>query len=325
MKRYVTLLVVVFGLALMASAHAEIVNGIACKVGNDIITIHEFEHAYEIANKQAAIFGMKKPLKKDVMNALIEDIIVKREADRKGIIVTEDELDTVIDDIKKQNKLSDEGLVQELKQRGTNLDQFREKYKVDILRSRLVNQMIHSRGYAIDDEEINKFYNDPKNKRMLTLPGIVNLSEIFIGVSEDVSYKEATELKAKANELYERARKGEDFKGLVAAESTAPNKEKTEGSLGSFTKEQLLAIMAPDDVDLMFSMESGDITPPIHLKDGYHIFKIEKKTEGKTLTLKEAHDSIKSYLLKIKGDELFKAWIIEQKEATNIQYMIDMG
>ena len=84
-------------------------------------------------------------------------------------------------------------------------------------------------------------------------------------------------------------------------------------------------MMTPDSAELIFSLDSGDITPPIRLKDGYRIFRIEEKIEEKVLTLDDAYESIRSFLLKLKGDELFKTWIIELKEATNIQYMIEMG
>ncbi|UCB46785.1 MAG: SurA N-terminal domain-containing protein [Spirochaetota bacterium] len=325
MKRYLLFFVLITVFSLIPVAYAEIVNGIACKVGYDIITIHEFNKAYELAKNQAAIFGIEKPLKKDVMNALVEDILIEREAERKGVIVTEDELDSIINNIKVQNKLSDEEFDRELEKEGINVEQLRHKYRIDILRSRLVNQMISVRGYLVEDEEIKKFYDDPKNRRMISVQGIVNLSEIFIEVSNDVTYKEAMEIKADATRIYESAIGGEDFKELVTEFSMSANKEQTGGYIGSFTKAQLLGMMTPDNVELLFSLDSGDITPPIRVKDGYRIFRIDKKIEEKVLTLEDAYESIRSYLLKLKGDDLFKTWIIELKEATNIEYMIDMG
>jgi len=327
MKRYLIIFTAVFILAgaTYSLSSAEIVNGIACKVGGEIITINEFEAAYEQVQQQASLFGGAPPTKREVMGGLIDRVFLKREAKRKGIVVSGDELNSIVDNIKKQNKINDEQLQRELEKEKLTLEMLKDRYRFEIITSRLINQLIAERGVQIPDEEIEEFYEDPNNRRLITMPGIVKLWEIFIPAGDDMTFSESMDLKKKAVDLYERAKGGEDFEALLAESSESEGNRKTGGFIGSFTREQLLGTIAPDNVDAIFSLDSGEFTYPIRFNDGYRLFKIEERTENKRLTLEQSYDNIKSYLLKKRGDEIFKKWLIEIKEATTVQYMIDMG
>ena len=327
MKRYFILIasVIIAVSGLYSSSSAEIVNGIACKVGSEIITIHEFEQVYDFEKQQALLYGGEPPTEKEVMSGLINKLLVEREADRKGIVVSEEELDAFVENIKKQNNLSDEEFLRQLEKEKLTVDMIKDRYRSELLKSRLISQLIADRGYRIPDEEVEQFYKDPKNRRLITMPGIVKLWEIFIPVGSELTYQEAVELKNRALEAYERASSGEDFSKLVLEYSMSAETEKTGGYLGSFTREQLLTMIPPDNVDTIFSLDSGDVTPPLRFKDGYRVFRIEERTESKQLTLEESYESIRSYLLKIKGDTLFKEWLIRVKEATTIKYVRNMG
>ena len=239
--------------------------------------------------------------------------------------VSEDELDSIIENIKKQNNLNDEQFLLELKKENLTVEMLRDRYKFEIITSRLINQLIAERGIQIPDEEIEKFYEDPKNQRLLLLPGIVKLWEIFIPGKDEMTFKESMDLKKTAVDLYEKAKTGEDFNALIAEYAGPDDSKITGGYKGSFTRDQLLTTMAPDAVDTIFSLDGGDYAPPIRFKDGYRVFRVEERTESKKLTLKESYENIRSYILKLKGDEIFKKWLIDVKEATTIQYMIDMG
>jgi peptidyl-prolyl cis-trans isomerase SurA len=327
MRRYFiyTVLFLLLVSAVGFNAYCEIVNGIACKVGGEIITIHEFEQAYGQRKKQAVLYGGPSPTRREVMNDLVEKLLLESEAERKGIVVSEEEIDGIVENIKKQNNLTDEALQRELEREKLTIEDLKDRYRQEILLSRLINQLISERGRQIDDEEIESFYEDPENRRLITVPGIVKLSVILVPASADLSYKESMELKKRALEAYERATKGESFTGLVAEYSGIEAAAAADGYIGSFTKEQLLTMMPAENVAAIFSLDEKEIEPPIRFKDGYRIFRVEGKTEQKLLTLEESYENIKSYLLKVKGDELLNRFLAEMKEKVTIQYLIDMG
>lgn len=303
---------------------ADIINGIACRVGEDIITIHEFEKEYEAFRRYASITGTPFPGKKQVMNKLIEEVLIEKEAEKRGIVVAESEVEKIIDDIMKQNKLDEKGFIEELKKEGTTLEELKRKYKIQLYKNRIINQMIMEKGIKVSESEIEKFYNDPKNRNLFKRDAIVSLSQVFISVPSDADFKTSKEKKSIAQKVYELAKGGGDFMELIEQYSDDPRKDETRGSIGSFTRPQLLSLLGLENVQTIFALSSGEVTPPIRLADGYYIFKINEKKDEKILSLDEARESIRSYIMKDKGVKLFNDWLKDKKENTSITYMIDL-
>ena len=77
-------------------------------------------------------------------------------------------------------------------------------------------------------------------------------------------------------------------------------------------------------MNFIFSLDSGDVTPPVRLPDGYYIFKIREKNKGGMMDFKEARDNIRGYLIRKKGEDLFKSWLTKVRQSTKIQYLISM-
>lgn len=308
----------------VTTGRAEIINGIACKVGRDIITVNEFNNTYGQLKARSFMFGMPVPGKKEVMDGLIENLLIKREAERRGIVVSESELDDIIANIKEQSNLSDEEFKAQLQQEGLTEEELRDQYKSEIFRTRLVNFFISGSDYGISEKDTMDFYENPANRGLFATPGTVSLAQIYIPVAGDLSYSEALELKERASMISNEARSGGDFEELVMEYSAAANKERNRGNLGSFTQDQLLSFMNPKDVNIIFSLSSGDVTPPIRMQDGYYIFRINDIAQAKQLTYEESQERIQSYLLKLKGEERLKNWLIEKRAAMRIEIVMEM-
>jgi peptidyl-prolyl cis-trans isomerase SurA len=232
-------------------------------------------------------------------------------------------LDTIVEDIKRQNNFSDEQFLAELDREGIRIDELRESYALDLLKARLINQITREQVNLLTDNDVKNFYSDPKNKQFFTITASVQLSQIFIPVPEDISYKEAIEIKKRSEEIYNLAKNGQSFTELVKLHSMSPNKEENLGFLGSFTMKQLSSIMNQDGANAIFSLDEGDIAPPMRFNDGYYIFKVDEKNEQKLLSYEEAYENIKSYLLRLKGQELLKDKLLSMRQAINVKIMIE--
>jgi parvulin-like peptidyl-prolyl isomerase len=306
----------------MPAAHGEIVNGIAIKVGNTVITVNEFNRAYTLARKQALLLGSETPSKRAVMDELVDETLVRIEGERRGIIVTEDEVNGIIDDIKRQNKFDDEQMNKQLALEGLTLKDLKAQYSRELMKARLINLMGAEKNAEISEDAVRGFYDDPANRERLSIPGTgsVSLSRIFIPVSASASYKEAVDIRNQVTSVYEQAKNGEDFQSLVRSHSSAPD----EAEMGTFTQEQLLTLFPAEAVKLILSLEEGDLVPPMRLKDGYSIIKIDKKDPERMLSYEEAREYIRGYLFKQKGDEQFVDWIKQKRQMTRIEYVIGM-
>jgi peptidyl-prolyl cis-trans isomerase SurA len=311
-------------MTLTIPGYATIVDGIACKVGSSIITIHEFNKNYEREQKNARLLGQEPPDKLEVMNALINNVLVRMSAEDKGIMVTDDELNSVVEDVIRQNNLTKEEFLDELERENITLKELRESYELDIIQVRLVNDLASDNVNLVTDEDVVGFYNDPENRAFFRRPGLVKLSQIFISVPEDVTYKDAVDIKQRVLDLYERARSGEDFTDLVLEYSESPNKEESLGSIGSFTRSQLERIVSLENVDALFSLDEGDVAPPIRFRDGYYLMRVDEKIEDTYLSLEESYDSIRNYLMRLKGKELLDDLLVSMRKTVNVKIMIDM-
>ncbi len=95
---------------------------------------------------------------------------------------------------------------------------------------------------------------------------------------ESASPEQIQKLKAKAEQVYERLQKGEDFAQLAASNSDAPDALQG-GSLGVRTLERLPAIFA----EVVTKLKDGDVAPMLRSPNGFHIVKLIAKRGGASL------------------------------------------
>jgi peptidyl-prolyl cis-trans isomerase SurA len=323
LHRMVNGMVLILLLGAARGAGAEIVNGIAARVGGDIVTIYEFNQAYERARFTAELFGTGLPEKREVLEELINNRLLENEARRRGIFVTDKELDEVVQSVKKENNLTDQEFQQKLEQEKMTVKDLKESYRMEILKTRFINQLGAASYQGVSPEEIEAFYRNPENRHLFTVPAQVELSQVFIPVPPEASYQEAVSLKEKARALHQQLQEGASFEQLAREHSQAPNS--TEGGrLGSFTREQLQMFMRQADIDVLFSLEPGEVAPPIRLADGYYLFKLTSRREETVLELEQARSQIRSYLLRRKGQELYRTWLQEARASTSIHIVMSM-
>jgi len=70
--------------------------------------------------------------------------------------------------------------------------------------------------------------------------------------------------------------------------------------------------MVKEFEEVAFSLEVGLVSAPVKTEYGYHIIKVEDKTEAKAATLEESNDKIKEALLEQKMDTEFDPWLQER-------------
>lgn len=103
-------------------------------------------------------------LRRQVLESMINDILIEQEAARLKVSISETELDSQIDEIKKKNNLTQQQFVAELNKEGMTLKDFRERMRLDSVKKRLLGFMVH-RKVLVTDDEIRDYYE--KNKGAL--------------------------------------------------------------------------------------------------------------------------------------------------------------
>ena len=76
MKKHIYIFCILFMISVPVPVCAKIVNGIACKVGDTIITINEFNRALQREKNKAVTLGMNEPDKSVVLDFLINKFLI---------------------------------------------------------------------------------------------------------------------------------------------------------------------------------------------------------------------------------------------------------
>ena len=164
-------------------------------------------------------------------------------------------------------------------------DEYLEKPVLKLLYDREIAAKVQ-----VSDEDVEKYYQ--ANLSRYKTPEQVRASHILIKVDIDstqlgdkrkVAAAEA-KAKKKADDIYQRLMKGEDFATLAKEFSDDPGSATRGGDLGSFSKGR----MAKPFEDAAFSMEVGTISQPVKSEFGYHIIKVVEHRQEETKPLDDS-------------------------------------
>ena len=155
----------------------------------------------------------------------------------------------------------------------------------------------------VKDEDVLNFYNE--NPEKFNSGEAVNASHILVSTEEE------------ALAIYAKIASGEvTFEDAAKEHSSCPSKANG-GSLGDFTKGQ----MVPEFDTAVFAMEVGEITKtPVKTQFGYHLIKLNSKTEAAATPFEEVKDGIKAMLENEKQRAAYESKINQLK----IMYPVDI-
>lgn len=154
---------------------------------------------------------------------------------------------------------------------------------------------------TVSDEEAEKEYNEHPEK---FLKGESVAASHILVETED-----------KANELKAKIEAGEiTFEDAARENSTCPS-GKSGGSLGEFTRGQ----MVPEFDEACFSMEVGEMRGPVKTQFGFHLIKLTAKNEAEKMSFEEVKEGIKQQMLGEKQQEAYESKLNQLK----ILYPVD--
>ena len=274
MLSYKAKILLFFSLLMVSSAAAQqIVDRIVAVVDDEIILQSELQQALQLEiSQRPATAAQKEQLRKQLLEAMINDKVLLIKAKRDSIVVTEKEVDDALQE--QLDKIKDQmGSEQEyeklLAREGMTERELRRRYRVQIRNYLLKQKVMASLGsqIVISYKDVVDFYHTHIDSLPLR-PQMVNLSQIFLRLPnhEDESYQ-------KLSELLQRVRQGEDFAHLAKKYSEDPGSAELGGDLGFFSP----GTMLPEFEKAAFSLKLGEVSDVVRTSAGYHIIKLEEK------------------------------------------------
>ena len=271
---------------------------VVVRINQEQVTLEEFDREFreQILEPGKEVTGKSLgDLKKAYLDQMVERKILVQEARRRGITVSPGELNQAIAEIRKD--YSEKEFGERVGSKGMTLEGWKVRLEEKLLAEKMIRNASHYRG-KIDDKEALPYYE--AHRSSFQLPQRVRVRQIVVADGEE------------AIQLLKRLKKGEKFEKVASERSLGPEKVNG-GDLGYFSPGE-----RPPEFDTVFSMDVGTTSEVIKSPYGYHIFKLEEKTEPRQVTFEEAKASILQELGRMKGDVEYRKWLRGLREKSKV-------
>jgi peptidyl-prolyl cis-trans isomerase SurA len=273
---------------------AEVVNRIIATVDGEPITQRELDrYAHE---RQQLDFDQKQ-----MLDSLINDKLLQKEAASEGIVVKDEDVDAYIAQVKDRNRLDDAKFEQAITAQGLTMPQYRERIRIEIQKSMLVNREVRGR-VIVSDEEVDRYYKAHLDDYASGDGMVVRDIMIRIEPLDDDAAIAAKREKAEA--LRKRVLDGEKFQKVAAEASEGPGKENG-GLLGTFKAGEL----APELERAVTGLKPGQVTEVVKSGASFHILEIDSIASGGHRPLADVQDEIRERLYGEDLQKRFDDWL----------------
>lgn len=294
--------------------NAEILNRVVAIVDDDVITLYELNQMIknltgstpdEIRAKDEERYFETR---KNILNLMIEERITQKKIQELGITVSQSQVDAHIEDVKKNNRMTHDDLLNGLKREGLTYETFRENMKKDLERQQLINAEVKSK-ILIREEHIRQYYQEHYDE--FKSDEQVHLAGIFLTHKDLTDHEAFQKLIQKSEFIVNELNKGKSFNELAKIYSEGPGAEDG-GDLGIIKTTQLDKELR----NIIHKLPEGGISQPIQRGNGIQIFKLLKRIGGEARSFEETRDSIYDTLYRDEINSRYMTWIKGLREST---------
>ncbi|MFW2339240.1 MAG: peptidylprolyl isomerase [Acidimicrobiia bacterium] len=227
-------------------------------------------------------------LRKEAMDEMIEQELVRQAAEAQGIEVSEAEIDTALAEIRESFDNPDE-FNRRILSEGFTPDSYRQHVERMIAAKKYLDD-IRLGVATVSDEELETYYRD--NEIRLTLPEQVRVRHILLTWKPMGTTDDRAAIREQMVPVLEKARAGEDFAELAREYSDDYATAKNGGDTGLFHRGQ----MAPAFEAVAFALQPGQISDPVETPFGVHIIRLEERKEARLLPLDEVREQLRDHM-----------------------------
>lgn len=277
-------------------------DGIVAVVNKDVITRRELDSRVRIAKRELAAQRIQAPpdsvIEAQILQRLITETLEQQEARRQRIDVTDAMTNSAMEMIAKRNNTTVAVMRKQIEGAGINWSDYtamiRREIMVEQLRQRVVDSTIFVSDADVDaylrEQKARKEGNlplsvrpapppppppKPQPKSQAATPAIMGLAQILVRVPEGSSEEEVKALRAKAQGLLARVRKGESFEAVAKASSDGP-----EASRGGDMGVRPLSGWPDLFLKGVAGVPDGRVSNIIQSPNGFHILKVIGRAGG---------------------------------------------
>ncbi len=283
------------GLALAGSAHAQtrdlatqgvLLDRIAAVVNDGVVLESEVNSETALVTERMKEQKLEPPpenvLRRQVLERLITQQIEMQQAAHADIKVSDEQLNDALQEVAQRNGMTLSQLPDALAAQGVDYasyrDSVRKELALTLLRQRDVLQHI-----TVTSREIDQYLEREEKHPSDTTE--YDLSHILIAVPENATPEQIEQAAKRAQDVYERAKSGEDFAKLAVAYSNSDTALEG-GKLGWRKGTELPTFLS----DVVLKLKPGEVSAPIREPTGFHLVRLNAvRSDSKKVVVDQVH------------------------------------
>lgn len=323
---------------------AKVVDKTVAIVNSEAIMLSEYN---KIANpileqyKQSAPPAEQTPEKinefrKKLIDQMVDDKLLKQEAQKAKIKVTKREVEEGIKQVKKRFPTEDE-FQAEMKKEDMSVPQFEKRIEEQLTVMKLIELEVKAKVTPPAESDVKAFYEQIQLKMAGKNLGLdkkdedeigtlakyltkltaeqVHARHILVAVDKNASLDTKSAALKKIKKVAQEVKAGGDFEELAQKYSDDPGSRNRGGDLGFFSAED----MVPDFAKTAFALNVGQVSDPVLTDFGYHIIKVEEKRAARKLTYDDVKNDLKELLSQKSAQKRYETWLKDLRAKSSIK------
>lgn len=266
------LLALLLSIPLAGTARAEIIERVAAVVNDRAILLSDLrrraapflQQALSDVTEQSERVARVEQIYERLLQQLIDEELVEQAARKMQVAVTEAEIDQAIDNVRRQNSLTEEAFWEAVEGQGFTQKQYRQDVRKQLLRLKVLNQRVRSR-VNITEQTVREAYED--RVREARRAQKFHASHVFMPLPEEATATEVAQAMSEAKRL-----RGQLTKANFA-ERAAQGRG---GDLGWLDQGDLPEVLE----ETLIGLSEGEISEPVRGPSGVHIFIVYERQSG---------------------------------------------
>ncbi|MDO9584659.1 MAG: SurA N-terminal domain-containing protein [Desulfomicrobium sp.] len=278
---------------------AQMVDRIVGVVNGEIITLQDLQQQIRLVVGQTPDPATAEKIAPQVLDSMIDDIVLRQEAQRLNIVVSDSEVENEVRQFKVRRRLSDEDFERSLRLQGLTPEQFKERSREDIVKHKILGYMVR-RKVVVTQEEIDAYLE--RNRSELTTERVVSLQMVVFADRQG------------ADTIWKSLRGGEiGIDEAVERYSVGPKADK--GVMADVNWREL------DDPwrEGLRNLSVGEVSEPFLIQDRWVIVKLLDRRDGERKESAAVDEEVREALMRPKLEERFKEYMAGLRSKAIIQ------
>ena len=290
-------------------SRSEVTDRIVAVVNDDIVTMREVQR-YVTVEKKSPYSSMNEYTRnlqlREKLDVLIDGLLIGQQAKKLKIDATDKEVQDSIDNIKKQNLITDDELRRQLKKDNIDYNEFVKGIKRTIVRNKVIGRAV-MQEVNIDEKSLNAYYDAHRGDY---IQEEYRLQHIFVSSQRNdaaVRAKQALDALEREKPFEEAAKEFSDDASSVSG-----------GDMGFVRKEELI----PELREAVKLLIPGTHSSIVNTSFGYHILKLVETRKSDSASYESLRDGIRSRLFQIESEKRYKSYIAKLRASSYIEVKI---